>query len=150
MRIEGFEEAEKLFKRLEDSKISLKAVDKAAPILLKAAKASLHQAIHNPPTPRKGESNITGALEKSVISHKAKHNSYGAYSTIEPVGKDTTKKPSINYAGRAAILEWGTSKGLAPSPWRARAIKNAEAQCQKAMESTYLEEVDKIWKVEEL
>lgn len=155
-KIEGFENIDQLFRQLARPQDFCEvAVGEAAPILLKSAKESVHKAIYQPPTPRKGarKDGPTGKLERSFMASKPKTNAYGSFSSIQPVGyredKTVSKGKKLHYSAQAAFLEWGTNEGQAPSPWRARAIKDAEAECADAMEKTVIREVNKFWEVED-
>ena len=156
MRIEGFENVDSLFQKLGRTQdFCEKAISEAAPELLEATKKSVHKAIYSPPVQRKQlEAHRTGNLERSFRASKPKTNQYGSFSVIAPVGSRqdrtvTEKKKPLHYAAQAAFLEWGTCQGQAPSPWRARAIKDAEETCARTMEKAVIREVSKIWKVEE-
>lgn len=151
-RIEGFENLDKLFREISrPQEFCEKAIAEAAPILLESTKDSVHKAIYQPATARKGEPERTGALERSFMASKPKTNQYGSFSSIQPVGSRSDKtsggKP-LHYAAQAAFLEWGTNNGQAPSPFRHRAVKNAEAKCAETMEKTFLREISKHWPVE--
>lgn len=155
MRVEGFEGVDKLFRQLGNTQAFCEeAVAEAAPTLVKSAKASVHDAIYSPPVQRKTareEGQPTGSLERSFVATKATTNRYGSYCTVGPVGYregKTTKGAKLHHAAQAAFLEWGTSQGQEPSPWRAKAVKNAENDCQRIMEETVKKEVNKFWPVE--
>lgn len=153
-KIEGFESLDRLFRQVSrPQEFCEKAVGAAAPILLKSTKRSVRKAIKEPPNARKGESKRTGALERSFMASAPKTNEYGSFSCIQPVGNRTDGKTAdkgkpLHYAAQAAFLEWGTSNGQAPSPFRARAVNDAEKECEKTMEKTFLDEVSKHWLVE--
>ena len=152
-KIEGFDGVDRLFKQISrPQEFCEVAINEAAPILLKATKASVRKAIDNPPSARKTEPERTGQLERSFMATKAKTNQYGTFATIQPVGsrsdKTTGGKP-LHYAAQAAFLEWGTKNGQAPSPFRKRAINDAGDECARTMEKAFLREVGKHWTVEE-
>ena len=153
-KIDGFENLDKLFRAVSrPQEFCEKAVGAAAPILLKSTKKSVHRAIHEPPTARKGEPERTGALERSFMASDPKTNEYGTFTCIQPVGNRTDGKTSdkgkpLHYAAQAAFLEWGTSNGQAPSPFRHRAVKDAEGECAETMEKTFLQGVSAHWPVE--
>lgn len=151
-RIEGFENLDKLFKQISrPQEFCEKAIAEAAPILLESTKKSVHKAIYEPATARKGEPERTGALERSFMASKPKTNQYGSFTSIQPIGSRSDKtdgKRLLPFAAQAAFLEWGTSNGQAPSPFRHRAVKDAEGKCAETMEKTFLREVSKHWPVE--
>ena len=152
-KIEGFDQIDKLFSQISrPQEFCEKAITEAAPILLKSTKDSVKKAIQNPPTERKGESEITGQLVQAFIASKVKTNQWGSFTSIQPTGTRSDKKSGgkpLHFAAQAAFLEWGTKRGQAPSPWRARAVKDAEDECADTMEKTFLREVNKVWPVEE-
>ena len=136
-RISGFDEVDKLFDKLEDMKqVSVKAVEAAAPHLVKGAKNAVHSAASKGYT--------TEQLENSFAAMKPKTNDYGAYVVVRPIGRDSD---GHDYYARGAYLEFGTTlKGDAknsPQPWRDKAVNNARSDCEKEMEDTVFSEVDK-------
>lgn len=136
--ISGFDEVEKLLDDLGDvKKIGLNAVEKAAPYLVEGAKKAVESAA------TKGYA--TGGLARSFAAMKPKTNEYGAYVIVRPVGKD---RKGRDYYARAAYMEYGTTlKGSpknAAQPFRDKAISNARAKCEEAMEESVLSDIEKL------
>lgn len=137
-RISGFDEVEKMFDKLADTKnISIKAVEAAAPHLVKSAKSAVKSAANR--------GYATGGLDGSFAAMKPKSNEYGAYLIVRPIGQDPD---GHDYYARGAYLEYGTKlKGEEKNehqPWREKAINGARSACEKAMEDTVFSEVDKL------
>ena len=137
-KITGFEDVDKLFEELGDTKkIRLAAVKKAAPKLVNGARKAVKAAA------TKGYA--TGGLANSFVASNPKENEWGAFSVIKPVGKDDK---GISYGARAAYLEYGTTVDgklhTVGSPWRDRAINAAKEECEKIMEESILEEIEKL------
>lgn len=138
LKVTGIDEVEKMFDELMDiKKLAVKAVDKAAPILLDGAKKSVRSAAN------KGYA--TGGLENSFTATKAKNNKWGTFATVRPVGKD---KNGIRYGERAAYLEYGTVVNgvlhTASAQWRKKAVDSVRTKCEDTMEKTLRDEWDKI------
>lgn len=138
-KVSGFEGVEKLFEDIIQStdRMSLVAVNSAAPYLVEGAEKAVKEAAH------KGYA--TGGLAKSFTATKAKKNQYGAYAIVKPVGKDNK---GVSYGARAGYLEYGTTVNgklhNTAAPWRQKAVNNAREKCQKAMEESIYKELDKI------
>lgn len=138
LKVTGFEEIEEMFDELMSIKtLALKAVNKAAPIMLDSAKKSVKKAAD------KGYA--TGGLENSFTATKAKNNKWGTFAEIKPVGTD---KNGIRYGERAAYLEYGTVVNgvvhTSSAPWRKQAVESARKKCEDTMENTLRDEWDKI------
>lgn len=138
-KVSGFEGVEKLFDDLvaNTDRMTLEAVNAAAPYLVESAEKAVKSAAH------KGYA--TGGLAKSFTATKAKKNQYGTYAVVKPVGKDDK---GVSYGARAAYLEYGTTVNgklhNESAPWRQKAVNNAKEKCQKAMEESIYKELDKI------
>lgn len=136
--INGFEDIDKLFDQLDDTKkVSLKAVEKAGPHLVKGAERAVKAAA--------SRGYATGDLAGSFAAMKPKTNEQGAYLIVRPVGRD---KNGRDYYARGAWLEFGTTlkkkRKNSPEPWRDSAIGYARDECEKAMEDVVNEEIDKL------
>lgn len=137
-KISGFDDVNKLLDDLSDiNKVGLKAVEAAAPHLVKGASSAVRSVATR--------GYATGGLERSFAATKSKTNKYGAYTIVRPVGKDPDGK---NYYARGAYLEYGTKlNGLpknSPQPWRDKAINLSRAKCEEAMEKAVFSAVDKL------
>lgn len=138
LKVTGFDEVEKMFDELMNVKtLSLKAVNKAAPILLEGAKKAVRSAAN------KGYA--TGGLENSFTATKAKNNKWGTFAEVKPVGSDSKGE---RYGARAAYLEYGTVVNgvvhTSSAPWRKQAVESARKKCEDTMENTLRDEWDKI------
>ena len=137
-KISGFEDVEKLFDSLSDTKkLSVKAVETAAPKLVESAKKTVKSVAI------KGYA--TDGLAGSFVAMKPKTNEYGSYVIVRPVGKD---HDGHDYYARGAYLEYGTKVGdkqkNPPQPWRDKSVNAARSECEKIMEETVYAEVDKL------
>ena len=138
LKVTGMDEVEKMFDDLMNVKsLAIKAVNKAAPILLDSAKKSVRAAAN------KGYA--TGGLENSFAATKAKNNQWGTFAEIKPVGKDNK---GVRYGERAAYLEYGTvvngSVHASSAPWRKQAVNKAKTKCEDTMEKVLRDEWKKI------
>lgn len=142
-RIEGFEQLEKFLGRLaEPTKMAIKAVDAAAPILEESLRSEITGAANR--------GYATGELAASVTATKAKENQYGVYSVVRPVGTKKRKGKNgkeyeVRHAEELAYLEYGTKKGQRSHPVRQKAINTAEAKCADIIEKEIADAVEKLW-----
>lgn len=151
LRIEGFDGVDKLFKDLSNiDEIAIEAVNEAAPILEECLKGAIEAAAD------KGYA--TGELVNSIIARPAKKNQYGVFSVVGPVGSHSKRpyeKEETSYAKEAAILEFGRRGGYKDdngrivthqkaSPYREKAINAAKTRCEKTMEDSVYNQVDKM------
>lgn len=142
-RIEGFEQLEKFLGRLaEPTKMAIKAVNAAAPILEESLRTEISGAANR--------GYATGELAASVSATKAKENQYGVYSVVKPVGTKKRKGKNgkeyeIRYAEELAYLEYGTKNGQKSHPVRQKAINRAEAKCEAVIEKEIADAVEKLW-----
>lgn len=137
-KISGFDDVDKLFDSLSDTKkLSLKAVEAAAPKLVDSAKRAVKSAAI------KGYA--TGDLAGSFAAMKPKTNEYGAFVVVRPIGKD---HEGHDLYARGAWLEYGTSLNGSPKnepqPWRDKAVNGARSDCERIMEETVFSEVEKL------
>lgn len=137
----GFREMEAFLGKLsQPEKMAVKAVDAAAPLAEKRLKAEIAKAANR--KDRNGKPYSTGELAASVSRTKTGENEWGIYSVVLPVGEG---KKGLRNVEKLAYLEYGVkSKGQAPHPVRQRTVNAVEAECQRIMEETVYEEVNKL------
>lgn len=133
VKMTGFDELEKFLNALaEPSKMAIKAVDKAAPVLAREVKKRI---------PRSGKNREH--LADHIETTKAKENQMGVFAVVKPEnGADSS---GTRYVERMAYLEYGVAAhGQRPHPVRAPAIEAARKECERIMQETIYEEVDKL------
>lgn len=129
MEMNGFDDVDAFLDKLgvQVRNASMKAVDEAAPILVRAAGEAVRRAAN------KGYA--TGELAGSFKATKAKNNQYGTYSVVRPEGYDDRR--TSNYA-KAVWLEYGThpkdGRDNQASPWRQKAIDSAKSAVEDSLE----------------
>lgn len=143
MRMEGFDDLEKLFNDLSDADaIAIEAVDKAVPVLEKSLKSAIQGAAT--------KEYATGELAASIGHKPAKKNEYGVFSVVLPVGTDSK---GVSNAKKAAILEFGRRGGYldsnghpvseqGPKHYRQSAIDAAQNECEKIMRESVYKRID--------
>lgn len=143
MRVEGFDDLEKLFRDLSDADaIAIEAVDKAVPVLEKSLKSAIQGAAI------KGYA--SGELAASIGHKPAKKNQYGVFSVVLPVGTDSK---GVSNAKKAAILEFGRRGGYPDGNgrtvtaqearhYRQSAIDAAKNECEEIMRKAVYEKID--------
>ena len=149
--IKGFEDVYKALEKCSNPQgIQLKALESAAPYLVKAVQKTINET--------EGGGN---KLARSFSATKARSSGVGAYVSVRPVGKD---KNGYDWATRAASLEYGTvwprkekdaakihhlaQAGQPKNPahqWRDRALNAARTKCEETMRQSVFSEIDKVW-----
>lgn len=137
----GFDDLESMFSKLmEPTKMAIKAVDAAAPVLEESFRSEIRKAADR--TDKKGRPYSTGELAASVHRTEAKENHLGVFSVAKVEGTDSK---GVRNVEKLAYLEYGVaSKGQVPHPVRQKAINAAEEECVKIMQEVIYEEVDKL------
>lgn len=142
MRVDGFDDLEKMFQRMmRGDEIAAKAVNKAAPVLVKSVKASISS--------KTGKGFSTGELAASVSYDPAKKNQYGIFSVIRPRGTHSNGESNAKIGN---ILEHGHRGGYTnkrgqqvgpqeAAPWRDPALNSARSECEEIMRQVVYEEM---------
>ena len=150
--IDGFDGVERLFSDFSRyaEGITIKAVEKAAPILEEEAGKSLQES-----TGKGKKRYSTGKTTRSFSHTKVKTNKWGTFTAVRPIGSD---KKGVPYSDKAKWLEYGryhrNNAGRKatldenmiqePRPWVQRAINRAQRKCEDAMQDAVFSEVDKL------
>jgi hypothetical protein len=131
---DGFDELEKVMRKIKPETMAVKAVNKAVPILEEALKSSIAEAANR--------GYATGELVESVDSTPARGNDLGVFSVVKPEGID---EKGVRNVEKMAYLEYGVaSHGQEPHPVRQTAIDKAKSECIQMMERVINEEVGKM------
>lgn len=140
-KLNGFDDLEKfLVKLAEPTKMAIKAVDAAAPVLEESFKAEVRKAANR--KDKNGKPYSTGELVNSIKRTKAKENHLGVFSVVKADGEDSKGLRNVE---KLAYLEYGVaSHGQAPHPVRQKAVNSAEAECAEIMQEVIYKEVDKL------
>ena len=138
-KLTGFDELETLLSRLASpTKMAIKAVDAAAPVLEKSLRSEIQKATGK--EHKRGKNYQSGSLAASIQRTKTKENSLGVFSVVKAEGKDSK---GVRNVEKLAYLEYGVaSKGQKASPVRQKAINRAEAECESIIRKTIYAEVD--------
>lgn len=139
MKIEGLDEIIKSLNKLaEPTKMAIKAVNAAVPVLEDSFKSSIRSCANR--------GYATGGLADHVNRTPAKENDLGVYSVVKV---DGTNERGLRYVEELAYLEYGVKskngKSQEPRPVRQKAISLAQSKCEKIMEEKVMEAVDKMW-----
>jgi HK97 gp10 family phage protein len=139
LEVTGLDEIMKALNKLaEPTKMAIKAVDAAAPVLEESFKESIKSAADR--------GYATGGLANSVTHTPAKENALGVYSVAKV---DGTNSRGLRNVEELAYLEYGTrrksGKQQAPRPVRQKAINMAQSKCERIIEEQISAAVDEIW-----
>jgi HK97 gp10 family phage protein len=138
LTIEGMDEIQNMLDQLaQPTKMAIKAVNAASPILEESLKSSIEAAANH--------GYATGELAGSIVATPAAENSLGVYSVVRAVGSD---KKGLRNVEKMAYLEYGTRRkdgtGQEPHPVRQNAINAAQDKCESVIEKTIAKEVDSL------
>ena len=125
--VTGFDYLENLMN--EAGAKSIKAVEDGLNESIPEVKKAEHDAIERAAKKRTG----TGFLKDSIQGMPVRHNAYGMFTVIGPIGihhKNIKKGEYVRNAEVAAYLEYGTRK-QEPSPWMQTVVNATE---QKVIE----------------
>ena len=138
-------ELDEFIKSLERTNLQLtetavKAVNKAAPILKEALSKEISESADR--------GYVTGDLAGSVSAMPAKENEYGVFSVVGPRGTD---RKGVSNEDKLLWLENGTMRAgynlmRRAGPIRYFAVKSVRGKCEKAMEETIEDFIDKNFK----
>lgn len=139
MEVKGLDELIRSLNKLaEPTKMAIKAVNAAAPVLEDSFKASIESSANR--------GYATGGLAGAVNKTPAKENALGVYSVVKV---DGTNERGLRYVEELAYLEYGVKrkngKSQEPRPVRQKAINLAQKKCEKIIEEEISAAVDKIW-----
>lgn len=137
----GFDDLESMLSKLmEPTKMAVKAVDAAAPVLEESLRSEIRKAANR--TDEKGYPYSTGELAASIHRTEAKENHLGVFSVVKADGTDSKGLRNVE---KLAYLEYGVaSRGQVPRPVRQKAVNSAEEECIRIMQEVIYEEVDKL------
>lgn len=133
MDLTGFDELDQFLRKLANpTKMAIKAVDRAAPIVERELKKRI-------PRSEKKREHLADHIETT----KARENKLGVFAVIKP--ESGTDKDGVRYAERMAYLEYGVlMHGQAPHPVRGPAITAAREECERVIQETIFKEIEKL------
>lgn len=139
VRVEGLDEVIKSLNKLaEPTKMAIKAVNAAVPVLEDSFKTSIQSSANR--------GYAAGGLAGAVSRTPAKENARGVYSVVKV---DGTNERGLRYVEELAYLEYGVKrkngKSQEPRPVRQKAVNLARNECEKIIEKEILAAVEEIW-----
>lgn len=119
-------------------------IDKLAPKMIEAATPILVENLKNNVRTAAGNGYATGELVASIGATDTEKNSYGYFSAVRPVGKDSK---GMRNGEKMAYLEYGTSRNgkqhQPPRPVLTRTLHESEDAVLKRMQEVFDAEVGK-------